>query len=182
VEVPLGVTIELFWVVGVVVDPPPQPSAANIRGMKISSAAMAYTIFHRDAWGPMAGVDAPHAAACKRKTKIKSKVPSATVIAPGKAGVRGNLREVILGATIARGNDPNGEGRRSADVENYGGRRRTCCAQRRAGAGERDSSVVVEARCELQRVVGGLTRGDAGRERGRRTSDRKRRWRAGQNI
>ena len=41
VEVPLGVAMEDFWAVGVVVDPPPQPLAANIRGTKISSAAMA---------------------------------------------------------------------------------------------------------------------------------------------
>jgi hypothetical protein len=41
VEVPLGVTIELFWAAGVFVDAPPQPSAANIRGTKINSASMA---------------------------------------------------------------------------------------------------------------------------------------------
>jgi hypothetical protein len=41
VEMPLGVTMEVFWVAGVIVDPPPQPSAANIRGTKTSSAAMA---------------------------------------------------------------------------------------------------------------------------------------------
>jgi hypothetical protein len=37
----------------------------------------------------------------KRKTKIISRVPSATANALGKAGVGGNLREAIFGATIA---------------------------------------------------------------------------------
>ena len=40
VDVPLGVTIEVFWAAGVVVDPPPQPSAVNNRGMRISIATM----------------------------------------------------------------------------------------------------------------------------------------------
>ena len=41
VEVPLGVTAEVFWAAGVFVDAPPQPSERKTSGMKISSAAMA---------------------------------------------------------------------------------------------------------------------------------------------
>jgi hypothetical protein len=47
VEVPLGVTTEDFWAVGAGVDPPPQPSAANSRGRKSISAAMAYAILEK---------------------------------------------------------------------------------------------------------------------------------------
>jgi len=46
------------------------------------------------------GVDAPQSR-YKRKTKIKSSVPRAKAIAPVAAGVCGDLRGVIFGATIA---------------------------------------------------------------------------------
>jgi len=64
---------------------------------------MAYTIVHRGIWGPMAEVDRRHSPQSrhKRKNKIKKRVPSATVNAPGNAGVCDDLRELIFGATIA---------------------------------------------------------------------------------
>ena len=48
----------------------------------------------------MAGVDAPHSR-FKRKINRESSVLSATVNAPGEAGVCGDLPAVIFGATIA---------------------------------------------------------------------------------
>jgi hypothetical protein len=62
-------------------------------------------------------------------------------------------------------------GRRSANVESYGGWCLAHCAQGCTGAREGDGSVVIEAGCELQRVAGGLTGGDGGGERVRRTTD-----------
>jgi len=41
VDAPLGVSTEDFWAASVFVDASPQPFAANSRGTKINSAAMA---------------------------------------------------------------------------------------------------------------------------------------------
>ena len=48
----------------------------------------------------MSQVDASHSR-YKRKTTIKSRVLSATINAPGEAGVCGDLREMIFGASMA---------------------------------------------------------------------------------
>ena len=61
---------------------------------------MAYAIFHCDAWGAVSQGDASHSR-YKRKTRIKSRVPNATVNAPGEAGMCGHLREVISEAAMA---------------------------------------------------------------------------------
>ena len=131
----------------------------------------------------MVGIN-PLQSVYKRKTKIISRVPSTTANAPGKAAVGGNLREAIFGATIAlplvMTVTVKAAGAPVLRITEAGALAR--CAQGCAGAGEGDGSVVVEARCELQRVVGGLTCGDGDRERGRRATDRKRRRRGGKNV
>ena len=120
----------------------------------------------------------------KRKTKIISRVPSATANAPDQPGVGGNLREAIFGATIAlplvMTVTVKAAGAPVLRITEAGALAR--CAQGCAGAGEGDGSVVIEARCELQRVAGGLTCGASGQERGRRTTYRKRRRRADKNA